>query len=356
MATESRNEGTAVESGIGLDTDLAQFELVRKMLGDEPFRVQFFQAVRMLQRMEKGRGQVGHFSQPQDEALRFSSLPSLAFPPSQLYDLERMSTGQLKMTVQFMGLTAALSALPSIYTELVMARLRDKDRAMAEFFDIFNHRILSFFYRAWEKHHFFVGYEAGQDDKLSLRLLDFLGLGTEAMRGRAALPDRTFIYYAGLLGRQVRTADSLRQILEDYFSVPVVVNQFAGTWRPLPKENQTFLSGSGRASERLGFGVVAGEEVWDHHGRIQISLGPMKFNEYVQFLPGESAYKELAGWVQFYSDGAYETEVQLILHHEDVPVCELGGHGDESPRLGLVSWLKTKPRMTDAGEAAYLLT
>jgi type VI secretion system protein ImpH len=266
-----------------------------------------------------------------------------------------MATGQMKMTVQFMGLCAALSALPSIYTELMMVRNRDKDRAMAEFFDIFNHRILSFFYRAWEKHHFFVGYEAGLDDKLSLRLLDFLGLGTAALRGRADLPDKTFVYYAGLLGRQVRTADSLRQILEDYFRVPVEINQFAGVWRALPKENQTLLLGSEFVSEQLGLGVVVGEEVWDHHGRIRVSLGPMKFEEYVQFLPGQSAYKELAAWLHFYSDGAYETEVQLILQREDVPACELGGLGDETPRLGLVSWLKTKPRMTDAGEATYLL-
>jgi type VI secretion system protein ImpH len=350
MVTESGHEGFALES------DQEQFELIRKMLDDEPFRVEFFQAVRMLQRMEKGRSEVGHFSQPQDEAIRFASLPSLAFPPSQLYDIERMPTGQLKMTVQFMGLCAALSALPAVYTEMVLVRIREKDRAMAEFFDIFNHRLISFFYRAWEKHHFFVGLEAGHDDKLSLRLLDFLGLGTEGMRGRAGIPDQTCIYYAGLLGRHIRTADSLRQILEDYFDVPVEINQFAGTWRTLPRENRTFLSESGDVSEQLGFGVVTGEEVWDHHGRIRISLGPMKFEQYKEFLPGESGYRELAGWVQFYSDGAYETEVQLILNREDVPACEIGGRGETSPRLGLVSWLKTRPRKVDAREATYLLT
>ncbi|WP_263385467.1 type VI secretion system baseplate subunit TssG [Granulicella arctica] len=349
MVTESGHKGFALES------DDAQFAMVRQMLEDEPFRVEFFQAVRMLQRMEKGRGEVGHFAQPKDESLRFSSLPSLTFPPSQLFDIERMSTGQLKMTVQFMGLTAALSALPSIYTEMVLVRIREKDHAMADFFDIFNHRIISFFYRAWEKHHFFVGLEADRDDKLSLRLLDFLGLGTEGLRGRAIIPDRTCIYYAGLLGRHIRTADSLRQILEDYFDVPVEINQFAGTWRLLPEENKTFLSGSGRLSERLGFGVVTGEEVWDQHGRIRVSLGPMSFKQYVEFLPGKPGYRDLAGWLQLYSDGAYETEVQLILKRDDVPACELGGKGEVSPQLGLVSWLKTKPKKTDAGEATYLL-
>jgi type VI secretion system protein ImpH len=349
MGSESGNKGIALES------DQEQFEMLRKMLEDEPFRVHFFQAVRMLQRMEKGRGAVGNFFQPQDETLRFSSLPSFSFPPSELYDLERMPTGQLKMTVQFMGLCAALSALPSIYTEVVLTRIREKDRAMAEFFDIFNHRLVSLFYRAWEKHHFFVSYEAGDVDRLSLRLLDILGLGTAGLRGRAGISDQTCLYYVGLLGRHIRTADSLRQILEDYFDIPVEINQFAGTWRSLPQEDRTYLAGSSRVSERLGVGVVTGEEVWDHHGRIRISLGPMDFERYVEFLPGESGHRELAAWVQFYSDGAYETEVQLILVREDVPECELGSHGEEAPRLGLVSWLKTKPRQTDAGEATYLL-
>ena len=349
MAPESGNQSFA------LDTDQAQFESLRKLLEVEPFRVHFFQAVRLLQRMEKERGAIGHFSQPQDETMRFSSLPSFSFPPSELYDIERMSTGQLKMTVQFMGLCSAMSSLPSLYTEVVLTRIREKDRALAEFLDMFNHRMLSLFYRAWEKHHYFIGYEAGHDDKLSLRLLDMLGLGTEGMRGRARISDRTCIYYAGLLGRHVRTADSLRQILEDFFDVPVEINQFAGTWRTLPPDNLSFLSGSGRVSEQLGLGVVTGEEVWDHHGRIQISLGPMRFDRYQQFLPGKSGYHELAGWMQFYSDGAYETQVQLILDREDVPACELGARGESSPRLGLVSWLKTRPRTTDAGEATYLL-
>ena len=247
---------------------------LRKMLEDEPFRFRFFQAVRLLQRINPDREPVGYFSKPEDEVLRFSSLPSLSFPPSDLYDLQTTASGQIKMTVQFMGLCAALSALPTMYVEMVLSRIREKDRAMAEFFDIFDHRLLSLFYRAWEKHHYFVGYEARTEDKLTLRLLDMIGLGTEGLRARSVILDETCVFYAGLLGRSVRTASGLRQILEDFFGVSVEVHQFAGTWRPLPRENQTFLSGSGGINEQLGLGVVAGEEVWDHHGRIRVTFGP----------------------------------------------------------------------------------
>jgi len=365
MASESGNQSAAVEEISGkrddgtvqapADLKYDPHRALRKLLEDEPFRVRFFQAVRLLQRMEQEREPVGGFAKPQEETIRFSSLPSLSFPPSELYDLQRMSNGQIEITVQFMGLCAALSALPAMYTELVLTRIREKDRAMAEFFDIFNHRLLSLFYRAWEKHHFYVGMETGVEDKLTFRLLDVLGLGVEALRKRSVILDETCVFYAGLLGRHVRTATGLRQILEDFFDVSVHVHQFAGTWRPLPRENQTFLYGFGTVSEQLGFGVVAGEEVWDQHGRIRLTFGPLTFNRYQEFLPGQPAHRELSSFMKFYSDGAYETEVQLILRREEVPACGLAARGTEPPSLGLVSWLKTRPRTHNADEAMFLL-
>jgi type VI secretion system protein ImpH len=349
MATESR------ESSIALETDEPQFRMFRKLLDEEPFRVEFFQAVRMLQRMEKGRGAVGYFVAPTGEALRFSAMTSLTFPPSQLYDIERTPSGQLKMTVQFMGLTASVSPLPVIYAELILARTREKDHALADFFDIFNHRLISLFYRGWEKYRFFIGFENGSSDTLSPRLMDLLGLGTEGLSGRVGVPDNACLNYVGLLGRHTRTAGSLKHLLEDYFAVPVAIHQFAGTWRTIPSENRTRLSGFNRASEQLGIGVVVGEEVWDHHGRIGVELGPMTFERYIDFLPGRQGHHDLTAWLRFYSNGSYETEVKLILNREEAPSCQLGDQSDQRPRLGLVSWLKTKPLQRDPGDATYLI-
>jgi type VI secretion system protein ImpH len=324
------------------------------MLEEEPFRVHFFQAVRMLQKMEKERKPVGYFITPQGETIRFSARTSLAFPPSEIYALRRMENGQVGMTVEFMGLCAAISVMPAPYTEFLLARAREKDHAMEEFLNIFNHRMISFFYRGWEKYRFFIEYERTREDKLSARVLDLLGLGTEDMRGRGGIADAAFINYAALLARHVRTAASLQQILEDYFGVQVQIEQFAGVWRKLSEENRTCFLGLGGANERLGVGVVAGDEVWDLHGRIRIALGPMPFAQYLKFLPGQEAYQELVAWLRFYSNGSYETEVQLILARQDAPPCELGAAGGKRPRLGLVSWLKTKPLDRDPADATYL--
>ena len=352
MATQSGNPGAAVDPEQPGEERLEQF---RKLLEQEPFRVEFFQAVRMLERMESDRDPVGYFVAPSGETLRFSALASLNFPPSQLYDIQRLPSGQLLMTVQFMGLCAAVSSLPVTYTELVLARNREKDHAIADFFDLFNHRMISLFYRGWQKYRFFIGYEKGGADMLSPRLMDFLGLGTEGLSGRSGMGDRASLNYVALLGRHTRTAGSLKRLLEDYFEVPVTIHQFAGTWRSIPPENRTCFTGAGCASERLGFGVIAGEEVWDHHGRIGVALGPMSFEQYSSFLPGRDGHRALAAWLRFYSNGGYETEVKLILHRDEAPDCQLGDRSEQQPRLGLVSWLKTKPLHRDPGDATYLI-
>jgi len=362
MAATSRESGSAVdhEAPFGAMTEGEfvddRFEKIRKLFDDAVFKVEFFQAVRLLQRIEKGRGPVGYFIAPDREAIQFSSLPTLAFPPSQLYDLRRDEKGQLHLVVQFMGLCAGVSAMPHVYTEYLLMRLKDKDTAMAEFFDIFNHRLISLFYRGWQKYRFYIGFENGEHDTLTPRMQDTIGLGTLGLQGRSVIPDQGFLSYAGLLGRHVRPAGSLKQILEDYFGVSITIHQFAGTWRSLPPGNLSELSGFNRASERLGVGTVVGNEVWDHHGRIRIAIGPMSFDDYVGFLPGYDAHRALEAWVKFYSNGQYEAEVQLILRKEEAPDCELGTRGKQEPRLGLASWLKTKPLKKDPGDAVFLLT
>src|SRR5579863_5852772 len=354
MAAESWDSGSAVTGQTIESHEQPALSSLRAMLEDEPFRVHFFQAVRMLQKMEQDLKPVGYFITPQGETIRFAARTSLTFPPSEIYDLHRKENGQMSMTVEFMGLCSAISVMPAPYTEFLLARAREKDHAMEEFLNIFNHRMISFFYRGWEKYRFFVEYERTREDRLSTRLLDLIGLGTEGLRNRGGIPDHAYLNYAALLSRHVRSAASLQQILEDYFGVNVQIQQFAGAWRKLSPENQTCFSGFGGASERLGVGVVAGDEVWDHHGRIRISLGPMRFEQYLKFLPGKDAYHELVAWLKFYSNGSYETEVQLVLAREDAPSCELGSRGETRPQLGLVSWLKTKPLNRDPADATYL--
>lgn len=345
----------AAESGIQA-ADL-KFAPVREMLEKEPYCVRFFQAVRLMERLYPERNPVGLFVSPSTEAVQFSSVPTLAFPASEIQDLETDKEGQPHMSVNFMGLSAAVGALPHVYTEFLLERARAKDRSPAEFFDIFNHRIISLFYRAWQKYRFYIAFErtGENDDVVSARLLDLIGLGTPSLTHRMGIKDEACLYYDGLLSQRRPTAQGLKQLLEDYFAVPVRVEQFTGTWRRLPPQNRTALADTGSFSEQLGMGTIVGDEVFDQHGAVTIRLGPLGFSRYQDFLPGARGCIELREWLRLYANREFDFVIRLMLERNEVPQMKLGEDGQTAPRLGLVSWVRNRPLNRDPDEATYRL-
>jgi type VI secretion system protein ImpH len=328
---------------------------LRRMLEEDHLLVQFFQAVRLLERLYPERNPVGLYVAPSTEVVRFSSRATLSFPAGELDSLTLNQAAPHAVQVNFMGLSAAVGALPHPYTEYLLERTRAKDRGPAAFFDLFNHRILSLFYRSWEKYRFFIAYErkGTGEDAISARLLDLLGLGTAGLRNRMDIPDEAALYYTGLLSQKTRSARGLKQILEDYFDVPVEIEQFTGSWNRLPVRNQTFLTETYSFAEKLGFGAMIGDEVWDQSGKVTVRLGPMPFAQYREFLPGAQGCRELASWLRLYGNRELVFVVQLVLAREEVPGLHLGETGPSAGRLGLVSWIKNRDFARDPDEAFY---
>jgi type VI secretion system protein ImpH len=110
MATESRRP----------DPSLEQF------LFEEGYRFEFFQAVRVLERLYSTKLPVGRDSIPSGEVVRFRSFLSLTFPPSAIYHISRSENlaAPVQMEVAFLGLAGIQGVLPRHYTELLLERLR----------------------------------------------------------------------------------------------------------------------------------------------------------------------------------------------------------------------------------------
>ena len=321
----------------------------------EPFRFDFFQAVRLLERLIPDKPPVGKFENPAKEPVHFGAQPSLAFPASQIQEMDWPESGPAQMTVNFMGLTGPEGVLPNPYTSLLIERLRFGDTSPRDFFDIFNHRIISLFYQAWRKYRFDVAYEHGERNRFSHDLLSLVGLGTEGLQDRQSIPDDALLYYSGLLGQRPRSAQALKQILADYFDVPVEIEQFAGGWYHLDSPTQCCLDEGASDSERLGAGAVVGDEIWTQQSRVRVVLGPLSRERYMDFLPQGSCWQPLRAWVQFFANGEFDFEVKLVLDREMVPPCELGTDEASAPRLGWVSWVKSKPFGRDPGDTILTL-
>ncbi|NNM34832.1 MAG: type VI secretion system baseplate subunit TssG, partial [Gemmatimonadetes bacterium] len=244
------------------------WELVRAQIEDQPRAFSFFQAVRLLEALSPDGAPVGGMEGTDREVVRFAAHPSIAFPPSEIQDLEAEPGSPARMTVNFMGLIGPQGVLPLDYTNLVARRAQERDEALRDFLDIFHHRILSLFYRAWLKYRFLVQRERGEEDAVTTHLLDVAGLGLPTQRDLPGLTAGALAGYAGLLAAQPRSAQALEQILEDYFQISASVEQFVGDWYPLRRQDQCEVGEEGHMSSQLGMGALAGDEVWDPQARV----------------------------------------------------------------------------------------
>ncbi len=332
-------------------TALGQPEL-RAHVTENPTSFEFFQAVRVLERLFPGRAPVGLFHDPSEEVARFTVNPDTAFPASEIQRLGLEADHPARMVVNFMGLTGPEGVLPYAYSLLVSERIRERDTAFRDFLDLFHHRIISLFYRAWEKYRFAVSYERDQQDRLTQHLKDLVGLGEPGLQDRLGIRDDALIFYAGLLGPQQRSAAALQQVIEDYFGVEAEVEQFVGGWYPLAASTECTLGDEGDASEQLGLGAVAGEEVWDPQARVRVRLGPLTRRQYDEFLPFGNAYGPLRTLTRFFCGEQFDFEVQLVLARDEVPPSILGG--DDSP-LGWCTWMRSQPFSRNADDTILTL-
>jgi type VI secretion system protein ImpH len=321
--------------------------LNQKLL-DEPERFEFFQSVRLLERMFPERAPVGRYNLPVNEVARFRSRVSLEFPPSEIHKIDEVEdyfteTRRLEIFVCFMGMVGSLGTMPVHYTELVMERARYGDTGLWNFLDIFTHRTVSLFYRAWEKYRFPVNYERGQDDFTDY-LFDIIGLGTHGLRGKLDVEDESLLPYGGLIVQKPHSASAMKNMISDYFGVPAEIMQFSGQWLALDDES---ISTLGTKNSQLGVNTVIGTRVWDDQSKFRVRLGGLTFQQFTAFLPNGTAYKPVKSIIRFMIGMDLDFDIQLKLKAKEVPSTILTTRARRRPMLGWTTFLKTKPFKQD---------
>jgi type VI secretion system protein ImpH len=345
--------------------------LSRELL-EEAYRFEFFQAVRLLEharREREGRSReagfeghgVGRDTRPASEAVRFRALPSLSFPAGAVNEVRiaRTRTGgreeshSPEMLVNFLGLTGPNGVLPRHYTETLLQRIRDKDDSLRDFLDLFNHRLISLFYRAWEKYCLPVTYErsqlddpGGDPDPVTRGIFGFDGLGTNGLRNRLEVHDEVFLHYSGHFAHFPRSAIALECLLADHLEMPVAVLQCQGQWLKLELDDQATMPSraepNGR-NNRLGVNLVVGDRVWDVQSKFRLRLGPLSWLQFRSLMPNGRALRPLCQMTRFYAGPTLDFDIQPTLIPREVPPCELTGDPDNGPYLGWNAWM---PRLS----------
>jgi type VI secretion system protein ImpH len=397
MATTSGGTPTPVAPGPKIPGPIAP-RAVADDLFARAYEFDFFQAVRLLERLFPKLRAVGRGAKPDGEVVRFKSWYALKFPSATVYDLkppEGDSTTIVKppqMVITFLSMAGSSGVLPRHYTEMILRIDRDvrgpERTALREFLDLFTHRFASLFFRAWEKYRFMIAYERGEyalrdPDAFTHGLFSLVGLGTSGLRERmrVAIPDAdssprdtvfgqpketvlgkiddlSTLWFAGFFAQRPRNAFSLEAMLAALVRLPVKVCQFQGQWLRLDAMNQSVM-GPLNGNNCLGRNVIVGDRIWDVQSKIRIQLGPMTYAQFLEFLPDRAPRPErkgiflLAQFVRLYLGPEIDVEFQLILKKEEVPGCKIGPGLGLGSRLGWNTWSKRKPLPRDAADAVF---
>lgn len=319
----SRNVSQAFAELVeALDTDTHAFDL--------------FAVLRRIDALHSARPPIGRALRPRNEPIRLGQKPSSSFAASALAGLERDRNGQpAKLNILGFGLFGPNGPMPLVMTEYVRERAElHGDKALVEFFDLFHHRLIALFYRAWAEAQPTNSLDRPEADSFSRYVTSLLGLQAGAHNaGTDTVPEHAMLFHAGHLSRQVRNPEGLSRILSSYFRVDARIEEYSSRWLRIPEDQQTRLGAL--SGSQLGMDAVAGAQVLDRQHHFGIFLGPLSYSQYSGFLPGNTANEQLSTWVRNYVGIELGWHVTLALKADEVPACQLGGN----QQLGWSSWL-----------------
>jgi len=304
----------------------------------ETYGYSFFHALRLMQSRFEGMPPIGDAMKPTDEPFRLKQSVSLNFAPSTLSSAEFDEERQiLNLSVLFLGLTGPNGALPTSMTEYILERRRDyKDRTLENFLNVFHHRILTLFYKAWSLCNQAADSERRERSRFTRFFCSLQGLADESCRNRDHLSDEAKLYYSSFMNGGGRASEKLEGLLKDYFGLPIRVDEFVGHWLDLPND-ATCRLGSDPETGVLGMSAIMGTKVWDRQQKFRIVIGPVTQEQMYAFLPSGTKFRELKDWVNYFIGLENDWDVQVVVKKEEVPMACLG----ENSYLGWASWMKS---------------
>jgi type VI secretion system protein ImpH len=306
----------------------------------------FYQALRLLENAHPDKPRIGASLRPRDDAVRFGQDPSLSFEPGALNGFTpAQAHARARLAVNFLGLLGANGPLPLHITEYTRERKRNNgDGTLAAFLDVFNHRMVSLFYRARASADPALSLDRPDSDRFADYVGSLFGIGTPAVRERDEIGDFAKLHFAGLLANQRRPAAGLVSVLRAYFKLPVEIEQFVGHWMRIPLDGQTRIGMHDRGN-RLGTSAVLGTRVWDCQHKFRLVIGPVGIDDYQRLLPGGASMRRLIDWVRSYAGDVLDWDVRLVLARGAVPPLKLG-----STKLGWTTYLASGPAARDASQ------
>jgi type VI secretion system protein ImpH len=344
MASDARSPSDPVDAPPGLAGDVAALD--------------FFQALRRLECAHRDRPRLGEAAHASEEPVRLAQDPSLAFQSWTLASYQAADERHMaRLAVGFFGAFGPNGPLPLHLTEYAQQRSRNAhDPTFASFVNLFHHRLLLLFYRAWASARPALSHDRVDDDRFAAYTGALGGLGYTRRRSARDSLDQFALYMAGHFASGARHAEGLEKLVSAYFRIPVRVEEFTGEWLAIP-DDYTWKLGLARFGElgsradggaatgagRLGLGTRLGRRTYERQFKFRLVLGPLRRQDYDRFMPDGDFVRPLMRLVERYAGLELSWDVRLVLEKPDQRPTRLDG----SSQLGRSSHLVRRAQADD---------
>jgi len=270
--------------------------------------------------------------------IKFRPFEQYIFPPRDIRSFS-FDNHQMTFVLNFMGLYGINSPLPRCYHEQVA--LQQNIRGAGEvplqnFLDIFNNRFYWLYYQAWKKYRFYLQLDGNFQNKIAKRVSAFMGGGPSGHEIGNIISKYTLLKFSGIFCQRVRNKAGLLILLCHLFpKFRFRILEFIP--KRIKLSNNPLLGNSDEEYQfKLGQNSFIGDTTIDYMSKICIKIGPVMFEDYLDFTPGSLQTERLREILNLYVNDNLEYDINIIIISESiVPVA----WNDERLKLGSTIWL-----------------
>jgi type VI secretion system protein ImpH len=309
-------------------------------LEDEPWRFDYFAVLRHLERTAVDKPRIGESAARRDELVQLGQDPFMDFPASNIARVVQADNRPLQVFVKYLGLLGPQGALPLATTEEAYHYVLAQDDAFPRFLDVFNHRFIQLFFRAWANSRPIVQHDRPAEDRFVAYVGSSIGIGSAPYENLDSVPDGAKLGYAGILGAQAKSASRLASAICGLFNVTAEIDEFVGSRLVIEAAEWTIL---GARHNALGDDTLLGRTVFSVQDKIRVRIFTRSLAQYVRFLPTGDLCERLADLVFFYNGEQLDWDAELAIPAGAAAPIRLGAFG----QLGWTTWMAPNWTSTD---------
>ncbi|WP_115719848.1 type VI secretion system baseplate subunit TssG [Gallaecimonas mangrovi] len=274
---------------------------------------------------------VGEDGWPDKELVKFRARQHQGFAGQDVVRArhQRTEDGKLRavLDLDFMSLTGARGVLPGHYSELVLQQLKAKSPALQDFLDLFNHRLLSLFYRSWARTQPAVAQERDELDPF-----------TAIMRALTGVEDDSQLQYGAALMRGPKSGAVLCQILEDLTGIKVRYQALQGGWVGVDIAEQSAMPSKQKPMGQFAHlgEAVLGSKTWVADKGLVLNFAPKSHQQVASLLPGGQYSGAVADLNLAFAGRQTRVRCQMTTQARFLP----GARANAKSRLGADSFLQ----------------